>query len=150
MRSIFLLVVQQQAPGLTINFEEGAGTFRFAVGIEADGEKVGDGFNRDDVPGVVRSDVGGDEVNVVAGIVNVAAVGVAADDDGKSVEVAAAVSGEAGLDLDAEQAAPVLEEEVVRVAFAEGAGHAEAKTRGLVGESEFGELATALVAELVG
>lgn len=75
--------------------------------------------------------------------------GVAADDDGESAEVAAAVSGEARLDLDAEKTALVLDEQIVAMTLAKGLGHAESEAGGFVGEGELGEFSATLVIELV-
>ena len=136
-------------PGFAVGFEEGAGALGFSVGVEADGYAGTNGFDGDDVPSVVRGDEGGDEVNVVAGVGDISAIGVAADDDGESAKVAAAVGGEAGLDLNAEKAALVLDEEVVGMAFSVGLGDAEAEAGGFVGEGELGEFSATLVVELV-
>jgi len=136
-------------PGFAVGFEEGAGALGFSVGVEADGYAGTNGFDGDDVPGVVRGNIRRDEVNVVAGVADVAAIGVAADDDGESAKVAAAVGGETRLDLNAEKAALVLDEEVVAMAFSEGLGDAEAEAGGFVGEGELGEFSATLVVELV-
>ncbi len=143
------LSLLQEVPGFAVGLEEAAGAFGFSVGIEAYGYARGEGFDGDDVPGVVRSDESGDEVNVIAGVVDVSATGVAADDDGESAKVAAAVGGEARLDLDAEKAALVLDEQIVAMALTEGLGHAESEAGGFVGEGELGEFSATFVVEFV-
>ena len=149
MTKIKVSFLLQQVPGFAVGFEEAAGALGFSVGVEADGFARTDGFDGDDVPSIARRYKRGDEINFVAGVGDVSAIGVAADDDGESAEVSATVGGETGLDLNAEKAALVLDEEVVGMAFSVGLGDAEAEAGGFVGEGELGEFSATLVVELV-
>ena len=89
---------------------------------------VGDGLDREDVPGIGGDYVGGDEVDVARGVgesvgIEVAFVGVAAVEDG-------------AFDLDAAEAAAVVGDEVVGGGVSPRLGYAELQFQGSGDETE--------------
>jgi hypothetical protein len=94
---------------------------------------VGDGLDGDDVPGVGGDDEGGDEVDLVG------AVGDAVGGDAAAVGIPAFLLG--AFDLDAEEAAEVVDGEVVGSVVSPGAGDAESELGGAGHETEFGPFA---------
>src|SRR5579859_6952468 len=116
----------QQVPGFAVLFVFRVGGVR---GEEDVGLVVG-GANGEDVPGVRRDDVGGDEVDVAGGVgdsvgVEVTFVGVATVEDG-------------AFDLDAGEPGAVFGGEIVGGGVSPGLGDAEAKFRGPGHEAQFG------------
>jgi hypothetical protein len=108
--------------------------FGFAVRVEAEHGRGNAGFDGKHVPDVERDDVGDEEVDV-AGRVNGAAF---ADGVGGPSFVSVRTETVGGLDLDAKQAAAVVENEVVALGVAPGLGNAEAEGAGFVEEGGFG------------
>jgi len=119
----------QQVPGFAVLLVFGVGGVR---GEEDVGLAVG-GADGEDVPGVGRDDVGGDEVDVAGGVgdsvgVEVAFVGVAAVEEG-------------ALNLDAGETGAVFGGEIVGGGISPGLGNAEAKFGGPGHEAQFGPFA---------
>jgi hypothetical protein len=107
---------------------------------------VSDDGNGEDEPGVLGNDVGDEEVDFGGAVGDGASAGAA-----MTVDVIEAVEkSRRRFDLDAEEAACGVEDEVVTFAVAVGLGDAEAHGGGFVGESEFGEFAAALGGEFAG
>ena len=132
----------EQVPGFAVGAEE-AVSAGVAFGIEEQAGAVGNEGDGEDEPGVLGDDVGDEEVDFGGAVGDGASVGAA-----MAVDVIEAVEKSGGrLDLDAEEAASGVEDEVVTFAVAVRLGYAEAHGGGFVGESEFGEFATALGGE---
>ena len=129
-------------PGFAVGAEE-AVSAGVAFGIEEQAGAVSDKGDGEDEPGVLGDDVGDEEVDFGGAVGDGAASGAAI-----TVDVIEAVEKSGGrFDLDAEEAASGVEDEVVTFAVAVGLGDAEAHSGGFVGESEFGEFAAALGGE---
>src|SRR5579863_4019886 len=90
------------------------------------------GLDGEDVPGVGGDYVGGEEVQLVGGVEDVAGA------DGADIGVAALVDG--ALDLDAEEVALVIGGYVVGGGFSPGLGDAETEFEGALKKAEFGPL----------
>jgi len=95
-----------------------------------------DGLDREDVPGVGGDHVGGDEVDLVAGIWDVVGGEVAA--------VGVPSLGLGAFDLHANEAALVLDGEIVWGVVAPGFGDAQAEFGGAGHEAQFYPLAARL------
>ena len=106
------------------------------MGGEGDVLLVAGGFEGDEVPGVGGDYICGDEVDLIRGVGDV--VGT----DGADVGVVAFAEG--GLDLNAEEAAVVVDREVVGGVVSPGAGDAEAEFGGTGHETELRPLASGL------
>jgi hypothetical protein len=128
-------------PGFAEFFEVAAVAFAGAGRIKTDVFAASDGVHRDDVPGIVGDDVGGEEVDVISGV-QTASVAVAAN--AKIDEVSAAMRGESGFDLDAEQAVSAGDHEIESQAVAVRLADAESEAGGFEDENQFGEFAFAL------
>ncbi len=127
-----------QMPGVAVLFE--AHLLGLAVRIEAEHGRENASLDGEDVPDVERDDVGDEEVDV-RGRVNRAAFANGICGAGFVGAGAETVS---GFDLDAEEAAAVVEDEVVAFGVSPGLGHAEAERAGFVEEGGFGALSGAL------
>jgi hypothetical protein len=103
------------------------------VGGEDYGGLVVGGADGEDVPGVGGDDEGGEEVELVGAVDDVAGA------DGADVGVVALVEG--AFDLDAAEGAVVVGGDVVGRGFSPGLGDAEAALDGGLEEAEFGPLA---------
>lgn len=114
--------------------------FGVAVGIEAQHGRGHAGFDREHVPDVEWDDVGDQEVDV-RGAVDGAAF---ADGVGGASFVGVGAQRVGGFDLDAEEAASIVEDEVAALTVSPGLGDAEAELAGFVEESGFGALAASL------
>jgi hypothetical protein len=128
-------------PGFAVGFQ--AHLLGFAVGIEAEHWLRGADFYGDYVPDVKGDYVGGYEVDVAFGVDGAAfAYGVCG-----AGFVGSGADALGAFDLDAEELdrwpGAVVEDEVVALAVAEGAGDGEAALVGAVEESDFGMLAGA-------
>src|SRR5712692_4343043 len=110
------------------------------MGIEAEHGGGHAGADGEDVPEVERDDVGDQEVYVLGGIDGAAF----ADGVGGAGFVGVGAEGVGGFDLDAQEAASVVEDEVVALTVAPGFGDAESELAGFVEEGSFGALAAAL------
>jgi hypothetical protein len=111
-----------------------------AVGVEAEhggGEAGADG---EDVPEVERDDVGDEEIDVAGGIDGAGFT----DGVGGAGFVGVGAEGVGGLDLDAEEAVAVVEDEIVTLAVAPRFGNAESEGTGFVEESSFAAFAATL------
>jgi hypothetical protein len=97
---------------------------------EDDGGLVVGGADGEDIPGVGGDDVGGEEVELVGGVDDVAGA------DGADVGPAALIDG--AFDLDAAEEAVVVGGDVVRGGFSPGLGDAEAEFDGALKKAEFG------------
>lgn len=104
-----------------------AGAAASALGVEAEAGVSGEGGDREDIPDVQRDYVGYQGVNVGRGVDDFAFLvgGV----DRLDVVPAGALGGGA-FDLYPEQALAVVEDEVVALGIAPGAGDAEAEAGG--------------------
>lgn len=123
----------EQVPGFAVAAVLVAAEARVEADLAAGG---GDG---DDVPGIVGHDVGGDEVHLLAGI----GLALAASDADKGLGAGVAEAG--GLDLDAEDGAAGLDQEVVRGGVTPRLGNAQAELGGAYQEAQFDELSLELV-----
>jgi hypothetical protein len=119
-------------PGL---FVQGVFGF-FEVRGEDDGGLVVGGEDGEDVPGVGGDDVGGEEVELVGAVDDVAGA------DGADVGVVALVEG--AFDLDTAEESVVVGGEIVGSGFSPGLGDAESALGGALHETEFGPLAAKL------
>jgi len=119
----------EQAPGLTIAFVFGAAG---AVGIEVQ-HASGGGLDGNEVPEIVRNDVGDEKIYVALGVPMVEAAGL---DEILSASVSAGA-----LDLNAPKTLAELHQAIVRAAFAPGLGNGEAEQEGAGEEGGFGGLA---------
>ena len=122
----------KQVPGFLVFFVTGSGAVRREQDV---GLSVGGGRGQD-VPEIQFDDVGGDEVEAVAG------VGNAAGSDVALIRTSALVLG--AFDLDAQEVSVVLDGEVVRGHVSPGAADAEAEFGGAGHEAHFGPLAPQL------
>jgi len=111
-------------PGFAVGFE--AHFFGLAVGVEAEHGLGGADFDGDDVPDVEGDDVGGDEVDVGAGVDGASF----ADGVGGAGFVGAGADAFSAFDLDAVESGAVVEDEVVAAAVAPGLGDAESEAGG--------------------
>jgi len=107
----------EKVPGLAIFFKVSTISLFGPLRVEADVDVMDDFVDGNDIPGIVRSDVGGDEVDFVAAIADVAANAFASD--GHAVSPAS--GGESGLHLNAKQAAPLFDHEVIGFAVTDAA-----------------------------
>lgn len=125
---------RQEMPGFAVGLE--AHDFGLAMRIEAKhGAGLGD-FHRDDVPGVERDDIAGDEVGIGGGVDGTAfAAGVSG-----AGFVGSRTKGVGSLDLDAPEAGAVVDDEVVALAVSPGLGDDEAEAGGANDEGGFGKL----------
>jgi len=130
-----------EVPGFAELFEVAAVAFACSGGIKTNVFVARDCFHRDDVPGIVGDDVGGEEIDVVGGV---EAASVAVASNAKIDEVSATMRGEGGFDLDAEQAVSAGDYEIESKAVAVGLADAESEASGFKYEDEFGEFAFAL------
>ena len=123
----------EEVPGVAVLFQA---AFASGVGIEAQTLVPQDGRYGDHVPDFLRNDVGNKEIDFVEAIIG---GGSAALDPVGGL-------GEAlgGLDLNAPQEGPVIEDEVIAVAVSPGLGHAETKADGPEHENEFRDFTFAL------
>ena len=111
-----------------------------AQGVEANASAGGGFFYWDDVPDLVRSDVGGDEVDVAGRILTrLLAAAVASGGDAVSL----AVGGKGRFDLDAQQATVSFDYEVVGFAVSVGLAYGESEAGRFDYEYEFYEFAFA-------
>lgn len=125
-------------PGFPVFFE--AGALAVAFGVEAEAHARSHGVDGDYVPDIKRDDVGYEEVDVVGSVGSfVGLVGV----DGLDVVASEAEVGGA-FDLNAPEAAAVVEDEVVALAVSPGLGEFEAEAFGFEEEGGFGEFSGAL------
>jgi hypothetical protein len=132
----------EEVPGFAVGAEE-AVSAGVAFGIEEKAGAVSDDGDGENEPGVLGNDVGDEEVDFGGAVGDGASAGAA-----MTVDVIEAVEKSSGrFDLDAEEAACGVEDEVVAFAVAVGLGDAEAHGGGFVGEGEFGEFAAALGGE---
>src|SRR5450631_350287 len=122
----------QQVPGFAVRLE--AHFFGFAMRIETEHGRGGADFHGDDVPDVEGDDVGGDEVDVFLGVGGASFAGGI----GGAGFVGTGTDGFGAFDLNAVEAASVVEDEVVAQAVAPGFGDAEFEVGGLVEETGFG------------
>ena len=106
-------------PGFFVFFETHA--FGLAVGIEAEHGGGHAGFDGEDVPRVERDDVGYQEVDVAGGVHGASF----ADGVGGTGFVGVGAETVGGLDLHAEKAAAVVEDEVVALGVSPGLGDAK-------------------------
>jgi hypothetical protein len=120
-----------QFPGFAVFFQ--AHLFGFAVGIEAEHGRGHAGLDGENVPDVERDDVGDEEINVARGIDGASF----ADSVGGAGFVSLGAETVGGLDLDAEKAMAVVEDEVVAFGVSPGLGNAEAERAGFVEEGGF-------------
>ena|SRR5437868_2852834 len=99
---------------------------------------------REDIPKVLRNDVGNQEVNFFAGVdtTGVASTGVNA--------ISAVAHTGRSLDLDARETTGKVEVEIVAVAVAPRFGDAESEAGGLVEEGGFGDFSATLGREVEG
>lgn len=119
-------------PGFAVGFQ--AHLFGFAVGIEAEHGGGGADFYGDDVPDIEGDDVGGDEVDIFFRIDGAAF----ADGVSGAGFVGAGADAFGAFDLNAMEARPVVEDEVVAAGVSPGLGDAEFAGGGLVEEGGFG------------
>src|SRR5712692_9303656 len=110
------------------------------MGIEAEHGGGHAGADGEDVPEVERDDVGDEEVYVLGGIDGAGF----ADGVGGAGFVGVGAEGVGGFDLDTEEAASVVEDEVVALAVTPGFGDAESERAGFLEESGFAALAATL------
>jgi len=110
------------------------------VGVEAEHGGRHAGADGEDVPEVERDDVGYEEIDVAGGIDGAAF----ADGVGGASFVGVGAESVGGFDLDAEEAATVVEDEVVAFAVAPGFGDAESEGTGFVEKSGFAAFAATL------
>src|SRR3989454_10256420 len=113
----------EQVPGFTVFFKTSAVALLCALGIKPNVytiHNLGDGH---DVPGIVGDDVGGDEIDFLGGILNMAAPALG----GGSDSVFPAGGGKTRLKLNAEHAALPPDDEVVRFAVAIGVADCESQ-----------------------
>jgi len=116
----------QEVPGVLVGAVFGVGE----VGGEGDDGLVVGGAEGEDVPGVGGDYQGGEEVELVGGVEDVAGA------DGAGVGVGAFVEG--AFDLHAEKVAVVIRGDIVGGGFSPGLGDAEAALGGALHETEFG------------
>jgi hypothetical protein len=128
----------EEAPGFAVGFE--AHLFGLAVGIETEHGLGSADFDGHDVPDVERDDVADEEVDVAAGVDGAAL----ADGIGGAGFVGAGAERVGAFDLDAEKLQAVVENEVVTLAVAPGAGDAESEVVGLLEKGGFGALSDTL------
>ena len=126
-----------EVPGFAVFFE--AHDFCFAMGIKAEHGRGHAGADGQHVPEVERDDVGDEEVDVLR-TVNRAAF---ADRVSGASFISVGAETVGGFDLDAEETASVVEDEVVALGVSPGFGDAEAEFAGFVKEGGFGALSTA-------
>ena len=126
----------EQVPGFTVGFEAIGGS-GLAVRIEAEHGRGRADFDGDDVPDVEGHNMGGEEVDVVAGVDGASF----ADGVGGAGFVGLGTDGFGGFDLHAPEALSVVENEVVAEAVAPGLGDAESEAGSAVEEGGFGALA---------
>jgi len=132
----------EEVPGFAEGAEE-AVSAGIAFGIEEKAGAVGDDGDGEDEPGVLGNDVGDEEVDFGGAVGDGTASGAA-----MTVDVIEAIQKRRRrFDLNAEEAALGVEDEIVSFAVAIGLGDAEAHGGGFVGESEFGEFSPALGGE---
>jgi len=132
----------EEAPGFAVGAEE-AVSAGVAFGIEEKTGAVGDEGDGEDEPGVLGNDVGDEEVDLGGAIGDGGSAGAA-----MTVDVIEAVEKSSRrFDLNADEAATGVKDEVVAFAVAVGFGDAKAHGGGFVGEGEFGEFASALGGE---
>lgn len=114
----------EQAPGFAVFLVASALGVFCAHGVEANVSAGGGFFDWDDVPDLVRSDVGGDEVDLVSRILTrrLATAGASGGD-----AVSLAVGGKGRFDLDAQQATVGFDYEVVGFAVSVGLAYGESK-----------------------
>jgi hypothetical protein len=124
-------------PSFAVFFD--AHLFSPAVGIEAEHGSGYAGADGEHVPDIERNDVGDEEVDVF-GAVDGSSF---ADGVGGAGFVGAGAEAIGGFDLDAEAAAPVVEDEVVALGVSSRLGDAEAELAGFVEKSSFGALSGA-------
>jgi len=134
----------QQTPGLSVGGEVGAFSGMIAR-REEDAGAVLDFGDGEDEPGVFGDDVGDEEVDFVGLVGDGPMVGAAMGVDA----VEAAEHGGGGFDLDAQEAASGVEDEVVAFAVAVGLGDVESQRRGFEDEGEFGKFSATLGGLLV-
>jgi len=127
-----------QVPGFAVFFK--AHQFGFAVGIEAQHGRGTAGGDGQDVPEIERNDVGDEEIDIEGGVDGASF----ADGVGSASFVGAGAKRVGGFDLDAQEAASIVEDEVVALGVSPGLGDAEAEFCGLLEEGGFGALAGAL------
>jgi hypothetical protein len=102
--------------------------------VEAEGFAAAEGGDGDDVPDVVGDEPGGEEMYIAGGVGTFDVTAAAGVD---LVGVAARMGGR--LDLDAEEAAPGVEDDVVGSGVAVGLHGDETESGGSIEEGEFGE-----------
>jgi len=103
-------------PGFTVFFKTSAVALLCALGIKPNVYTIHNFGDGHDVPGIVGDDVGGDEIDFLGGISNMAAPALAGDGDA----VSPASGGKNRLNLNAKHAAIPSDDEVVRFAVAIG------------------------------
>jgi hypothetical protein len=131
----FLRRSAQQVPGLDVALI----FLAFASGGEQEvATQDGADLGGDDVPDVLGDDVDGEEIDL-AGLVVLVAAGLEAAD------VSVAEAGDGGLDLHAQEAAAMVDGEVVAGGVSPGLGDVESVLGGAGHEAEFGPLATLFV-----
>ncbi len=122
----------EEVPGFAVGFE--AHLFGGAVGIEAEHGGGSADFDGDDVPDVEGDDVGGDEVDVEAGVDGASF----ADGVGGAGFVGLGADALGAFDLNAVEGASVVEDEVVAAGVAPWLGDSEVAAGGLGEEAGFG------------
>ena len=127
---------RQETPGFAVFFELGA---RFApgVGIEADAFATADGFDRDDVPDVVRDNVSNEEIDFGG------SVGNAAGSGGFDAVAGFGIAG-GGFNLDAEESLAEFDDGVVALAISPRKADGESEMGGAGEEGGFGGFSTTL------
>jgi hypothetical protein len=130
-----------EVPGLAEDFKVADVAFAGAGGIKTNVFAASDCVHRNDVPGVVGDDVGGEKIDVV-GSIESASVAVASN--AEVDEVSATMGGECGLHLNAKQAFSGGDHEVEGHAVAVWLANAESEVGGFEHEDKFGEFSFAL------
>ena len=127
-------------PSFTVVFEEAAVGALFSGGIDDDHFSLIKYIHGNHIKGVMRDDVGDQEVDVVGGVGGAASVFVLHYVDGKTVGVVKARDGDA-LHLNPQHALAALEQEIVRTPVSKGPRWGEVQRRGLQNESHLGDFA---------
>jgi len=154
-RVVVCLLIFQQIPGFFVLLVETSEGLALALGKKTDGMAASEFFDGNDVPEIDRCDETDDKINFVNGVVG-GTTSFAKTSHNHLIAEPAPLLGvlavrlsEGGFHLDAEQAASVLNEEVVGMAVPVGFGDADALARRAIHEGEFCELSAALGAVMV-
>ncbi len=130
-----------EAPGVAKALEAAAAVG--SAGIEMNFDGGGEDADRDYVPSISGHDISHQDIDLTRGVdlFPVSAAAMA----GLNVITTSAFDGSLSrFDLHAPEMAAGIEDEVVRLDFAIGFGHTEAKLGGFVHEGEFGNVSAAL------